>query len=468
MKSALLIKEYYDSIAKGRLKWKRKNKYYYKLLEKYFQFFIPQNKNVLEIGCGTGELLASVKPNYGVGIDFSNNMLEIAKNKFPFLNFFIQEAANLNIDYKFDYIIISDLLGSLVDVQKVFNNLSKVSNIKTRIVISNYNYLWEPILKMGEKLGLKAKQPLMNWLSTKDIENLLELENFEIIKVERKILFLKKILFISWFFNSIVANIPLFRKLTLINFIIARKIETYNEDASVTIVIPAKNERGNIENAVLRIPVFGTLQELIFIDGNSSDGTYEEMLKVQRKYSTKKIIVMRQSGKGKGNAVREAFDKAAGKVLMILDADLTMPPEDLTKYYRALIENKADFVNGCRLVYPQEDQAMRFLNLIANKIFGILFSYLLGQKLKDTLCGTKVLFKEDYLTIKQNRNYFGDFDPFGDFDLLFGASKQNLKIIEVPIKYRDREYGETQIKRFAHGFLLLKMSTVAARKIKFI
>lgn len=462
------MKEYFNLAAKERLNWKRKNKYYHDLLEKYFQYFIPPHKNVLELGCGTGELLASVKPAYGVGIDFSENMVAIAKNQFPNLNFSVKDAEHFDSDYKFDYLIISDLLNSLNDIQKALNKLNTVTSSKTRIVISNYNFLWEPILELGEKIGFKAKQPLMNWLSTKDINNLLELEGFEIIKIENKILLPKKILFLSWFFNSFIANLPFFRWFTLVNFIIARKKETKLNDASVTIVIPARNEKGNIEKAIQRIPNFGTVQEFIFIEGNSSDGTYEEMLRVQKEYSDKKIVVMKQSRTGKGNAVREAFDVATGDVLMILDADLTMPPEDLPKYYKALVENKAEFINGCRLVYPMEGEAMRFLNLVANKIFGLLFSYLLDQKLKDTLCGTKVLFKDGYLAIKENRHYFGDFDPFGDFDLLFGASKQNLKIIEIPIKYRDREYGETQIKRFSHGWLLLKMCIFAAKRIKFI
>lgn len=462
------MKKYFETAAENRIRWKKRNRYYHNLLESYFSFFIPSEKKVLELGCGTGELLASVNPIQGVGIDFSKNMIEIAKNRFPNLCFNVRDAEEYISEIKFDYIIMSDLLSSLNDIQKVLNKVSAMSDNSTRVIISNYNYLWEPILKLSEKFGLKAKLPPMNWLSVKDINNLLELEGFEIIKVEKKILIPKKIFFISWFFNVVLANLPLVQRLTLVNFIIARKKETKFSDTSVTIVIPARNERGNIEKAIKRTPNFGTFQEFIFIEGNSKDGTYEEMLRVQKEYSDKRIVVMKQSGTGKGNAVREAFDEATGDVLMILDADLTMPPEDLPKYYKALVENKADFINGCRLVYPMEGEAMQFLNLIANKIFGLLFSYLLGQKLKDTLCGTKVLFKDGYLTIKESRHYFGNFDPFGDFDLLFGASKQNLKIIEIPIKYRDREYGETQIKRFSHGWLLLKMCVFAARKIKFI
>jgi ubiquinone/menaquinone biosynthesis C-methylase UbiE len=463
-----ILKEYFDSIAAQRTKWKKRNWYYHKLLEKYYRFFIPEDSRVLEIGCGTGELLDAVKPKFGVGIDFSPEMIAIAAKRFKNISFEIQNADELELKSKFEYIIISDLLCSLPDIQKVFRNLNHSINSKTKIIISNYNYLWEPIIKLGERIGLKQKQPLANWLSAKDIENLLYLEGFEIIKVENKILFPKYIPLISAFFNSFLVNLPLIRKLYLVNFIIARKIEQPNKNYSVSVIIPCRNEKGNIENAITRTPCFGASQEFIFIEGNSKDGTYDEILSIKEKYCDKNIIVLKQSTKGKGNAVREAFDKATGDVLMILDADLTMPPEELPKYYDALVSNKGEFINGCRLVYPMENQAMRFLNLIANKIFGMLFTYLLGQKLKDTLCGTKVLFRSEYEKIKKNRFYFGDFDPFGDFDLLFGASKQNLKIVEVPIRYCDRRYGETQIKRFIHGWLLIKMSFFAARKIKFI
>jgi SAM-dependent methyltransferase len=462
------MKEYFDSIASERKKWKTKNWYYNSLLEKYFKFFIPEGSDVLEIGCGTGELLNSVKPKNGVGVDFSEKMIEFATNQFNNMKFVFQDAERLSISEKFDYIIISDLISTIDDIQLVFANLRKVSNSNTKIIISNYNHLWEFILKLGELIGLKAKQPLTNWLSIKDIENLLDLEGFEIIKIERKILLPKYVPLISWFFNKFIANIPLINRLTLVNFIIVRQKELVRKETSVSIIIPARNERGNIENAILRTPVFGIDQEFIFIEGNSSDGTFDEIQRVKEKYYDKNIRIMKQTGKGKGNAVREAFDEASGDILMILDADLTMPPEDLPKYYKALVENRAEFVNGCRLVYPMEGQAMRFLNLIANKFFGILFTFLIGQHLKDTLCGTKVLFKNDYEKIKLNRPYFGEFDPFGDFDLLFGASKLNLKIVEVPVRYRDREYGETQIKRFTNGWLLIKMSAFASFKLKFI
>ncbi len=461
------LQAYFDEAAPGIPRWRKRNRSYHRLLEEYYAFFIPSHARVLELGCGLGDLLASVRPAYGVGIDFSPKMIEIARERHPDLTFRVMDAGNLALEETFDYVILSDLVGSLWDVQAVFEELRSVCHERTRVIISNYNYLWEPLVQLGERIGLKQRQPLQNWLSTRDITTLLSLAGLETVRTEKKILFPKSVPFFSWLFNRTIANLPLFRSLALTNFIIARPDGQRDKEFSVSIVVPARNEMGNIENAILQTPVFGNRQEFIFVEGHSSDGTWEEMLRVQAQYPSRNITVIRQSGKGKGNAVREGFEKATGDILFILDADLTTPPEDMPKFYDALRRNKGEFINGCRLVYPMEKQAMRLLNLIANKTFGMLFSYLLGQRLKDTLCGTKVLFKSDYEMIRDNRGYFGDFDPFGDFDLLFGAAKLNLKIVEVNVRYKDRQYGSTQISRFKHGWLLIRMTAYAARKLKF-
>ena len=468
MASKEALYNYFEKLASKRDKWKKRNSFYHKTLAKYFSFIIPEGSRVLELGCGTGDLLHAVKPSQGTGLDFSERMLERAKKKYPNLEFVHADALTYRSKQTYDYVIISDLLSSLWDIQGMFHNLRKFVNPRTKIIISTYNYIWEPVLRLGEILGIKAKQPLQSWLSTNDIENLLQLEDFEIVKVDRKLLFPKYIPIIHFIFNVFLANLPGINRFNLIKFITARPRIMKPMEYSITIVVPARNEKGNIENAIKKTPAFGSHQEFIFIEGHSQDNTHEEMLRVQQKYPDKDIKVMKQSGKGKGNAVREAFDAASCDILMILDADLTTPPEDMPKFYFALSENHGEFINGCRLVYPMEKEAMRFFNFLGNKFFGWFFSYLLGQRLKDTLCGTKVLFKKDYELIKANRNYFGDFDPFGDFDLLFGAAKLNLKIAEVIVRYRDREYGSTQISRFKHGLLLIRMSLFAARKIKFI
>jgi len=468
MADKTMFHTYFESLAPKRLQWKRRNRFYHKTLEKHYRLTIPEGARVLELGCGTGELLNAVKPSFGMGVDFSGKMLAIARENFPHLHFVEADAEEYTTTEKFDYIILSDLLSSLWDVQTLMKKIGSYAQHHTKIIISNYNYIWEPVLGFGTFLGLKHKQPLQNWLTTGDIKNLLELENFEVIRIERKLLFPKYIPLFNAIINGFFANLPGINRLDLIQIISARPAIKIKKEYSVSIIVPARNEMGNIENAIKRTPDFGSHQEFIFIEGNSSDNTWEEILRVKNAYPNVDIKALKQSGKGKGNAVREAFAVATGDILMILDADLTTPPEDMPKFYKALSGNHGEFINGCRLVYPMERQAMRFLNYLGNKFFSWFFTYLLGQRLKDTLCGTKVLFKKDYELIARNRSYFGDFDPFGDFDLLFGAAKLNLKMVEIFVRYRDREYGSTQISRFRHGMLLIRMSLFAARKIKFI
>lgn len=459
---------FYRRTAHQRERWNKRNRYYHWLIEKYFAFIIPQGKRVLEVGCGSGDLLNAVKPAYGVGVDIVPELIEMARQKYRCCHFYTGNAEDMPLEETFDYIIISDTLGCLWDAQAVIRNIRSLCHAQTRVVISQHSFLWEPVIRALEYVGLKQRQPSTSWFSGRDVANLLELEDFKVIKSDGKILFPLRIPLLSALLNSVIGNLPLLNHLCLVSLTVARPLPKESLRASVSIIIPARNECGNIENAVKRTPAFGASQEFIFIEGHSSDGTYEEMERVKAAYPEKNIRLMRQTGKGKGNAVREAFDAATGDMLMILDADLTVPPEELPKFYDALSRGKGELINGCRLVYPMDKNAMRFLNLLGNKFFGWFFSYLLSQPLKDTLCGTKVLLRKDYETIKANRTYFGDFDPFGDFDLLFGAAKQNLKITEVIIRYRNREYGSTQISRFRHGLLLLRMSFFAARKIKFI
>ena len=371
--------------------------------------------------------------------------------------------------------MFSNTIGYLNDVQKVFEELHKVCHSGTKIFITYYNYLWQPILKLAEGLGLKQKMPQQNWLTQKDIGNLLYLAGFDMFRSSKSLLIPFNIPLVSMLANRYFAKLPLINYYTLNTFCVARpipdtenKFKELNRQHTVSVIIPARNESGNIENAVLRTPEFGKHVELIFIEGNSTDDTWEKIQEIAEKYkNTHTIKIGRQDGKGKGDAVRKGFDMANGDILMILDADLTVPPEDLPKFYHALVSGKGEFINGSRLVYTMEKQAMRFLNVLGNKFFSVAFSWLLGQPFKDTLCGTKVLFKKDYDRIKDNRMYFGDFDPFGDYDLIFGAHKLNLKITELPIVYQQRLYGSTNISRFKHGLILLRMCLFAAKKIKF-
>jgi ubiquinone/menaquinone biosynthesis C-methylase UbiE len=465
------IIEFMGKSAPKRDNWIKRNRYYYKELTKFLCFAIPSGSTVLEIGCGTGYLLNSINPKRGVGIDISPKMIEIAKKKYSHLTFMEMDAENINLNEKFDYIIISDTIGYFEDIQRQLFELHKVSTKDTRIIITYLNFLWLPILKVGEFFRLKMKSKNINWLNIDDINNLLSLAGFETIKTRRSFLFPRFIPITSWFFNKYLAQLPLVNRLCLINYVIARRQNSPapEQNLKVSVIIPVRNERGNIENLVKLMPRMGSHVEIIFVEGGSNDNTWGEIRRIKKKYaSLRDLKCLKQEGKGKGDAVRKGFAEATGDILMVLDADLTVSPEDLPKFYNSIASGDGEFINGCRLVYPLEKDSMRTLNMIGNRFFSIMFSWILGHRLKDTLCGTKVISKMYWEKLIKNREYFGDFDPFGDFDLIFGSSKLNLKIVEIPIRYKAREYGETNISRFKHGWLLLKMMFFAMNKFKFL
>jgi SAM-dependent methyltransferase len=439
---------------------------------KFMRFLIPPGKRVLELGCGRGDLLAALEPSYGVGVDFGAKTITRANELHPGLHFVLGDAEDpvtlAGIEGPFDYIIIADTIGMFEDIDGTLRLVHHLCAPSTRIIISYYSHLWEPILKLAELVRLRSRQPAINYIATVDFLNLMDLADFEVISQEQRQLIPVRWLGIGPFVNRFIAPLPGIRKLCLRTYLVGRPIQQFpDRKFSVSIVIPCRNEKGNIEDAILRMPKFAAAQEILFVEGNSSDGTLQECERVRDAYKDSwDIKVLKQDGKGKGDAVRKGFAAATGDVLMILDADLTMPPEALPKYHAVIETGKAEFVNGTRLIYPMENEAMRPLNLIANRCFAYLFSYLVNTRLTDTLCGTKVLLRRDYEVLARERGYFGNFDPFGDFDLIFGAAKQNLKIVETPIHYKARTFGETQISRFRDGWLLLKMVWFAYRKLK--
>jgi SAM-dependent methyltransferase len=462
-----------EQITLERKRWKRKNRYYHDDLFKLISFVVPPDSSVIEVGCGIGDLLARLKPARGLGIDSNPLLVEVAKKDFPGLEFSVDDIESLKTDEKFDYVIMSNRVGLLHDVSLAFRNLRKLTTPRTRVVIISFSNLWEPILRAGERLGLKMPEGEQNWMSLNDIENMLYLNGYEVVRRGMSLLLPIYIPGFSWFINTIIARLPYFRSLCLTQYIVAKEI-VMTDDAqkgtySTSVIIPTKDEAGNIDGLIERTPVMGRHTEFIFVDGNSTDGTVQKIQKAIERYSGIKDIklIHQGDGRGKGDAVRRGFSAATGDILLILDADLTTPPEELPKFYEAIANGRGELISGSRLVYPMEKQAMRTLNKYGNKFFSRAFTWLLDQRLKDTLCGTKVLFRRDYEKIAANRHVFGDFDPFGDFDLLFGAAKLCLKIVEVPVRYRNRTYGETKIHRFLHGWLLVKMCLFAARKLKF-
>ncbi len=423
---------------------------------------------MLELGCGQGDLLAAVEPAVGVGVDFSAAMIERAARRHPNLRFVVADAHDVELAETFDVIILSDLVNDLWDVQHVLERVMTLATPRARILINTYSRMWEPILASAQRLGLSTPTLDQNWLTVEDLAGLLTLADAQLIRSWPEILFPLSVPLLNTFANRYVVKVWPFSLLGLTNMIIARPSPApRGEEPTVSVVVPVRNEAGNIPRILADVPKMGAETEIIFVEGDSTDDTDRVIEQQMALHPDRQCHLFRQTGRGKGDAVRVGFAQARGDLLMILDGDLTVPPEDLPRFYDAMRQGKGEFVNGVRLVYPMEKQAMRFLNLVGNKFFSLAFSWLLGQPIKDTLCGTKVLWRADYERIARNRHYFGDFDPFGDFDLLFGSAKLNLKMLEIPVRYRERTYGATNIQRWRHGWLLLKMVAVAARRLKF-
>jgi len=460
-----------ERMAPERDRWIERNAYFYDYDRRTMEFLIPAGLKVLDLGCGNGDLLASLQPARGVGIDFSSAAVRIARERHPNLEFRqadIEEATSYEgLDGPFDVVVLSDAIGALDDCETTLRHLHRVIGPHTRIVIAYFAPVWEPLLSVAERLGEKMPQTEQNWLSTEDIENLLTLAGFEPIVRDWRQLVPRRLLGLGPLSNRTVATLPGIRRLCLRTYLVARPApKPAARPLSATVIIPCRNERGNIEPAIQRLPRFTEDLEILFVEGHSRDGTLEEIHRVIAAYPQYDIKVHVQDGKGKGDAMRKGYAVARGDVLIILDADLTVPPEWIPRFYDVIQSGRGEFANGTRLVYPMEAQAMRFLNMIGNRVFSILFTWLLNQRFTDTLCGTKVLSRKHYDQISANRAYFGDFDPFGDFYLIFGAVKQHLKVVEVPVRYAARTYGSTQISRWSHGWLLLRMVAFAFRKLK--
>lgn len=449
-------------------KFKKLNWYFQKNIKTLTAVLVPNEASIVEFGSLGGELLSSLPNKNKVGIENDRDLIDLSIKKHKKIEF-TSEDTFFKSSKKYDYLLLNHRLSTVDDVQVFLQKTKKHLTEESRVIVYNFNYFWKPALDLAKKFGLMmpwTSEP--NWLSTADIENFFYLEGFETVRSGNITLLPYFIPVVSPLMNRFMSQLPLIHNLCFTQFSVYR-LTPKPKEYSVTIVIPARNEAGHMRGVLRKIPKIGTKTEVVFVEGGSKDDTYEVIKQEIRSNKTKiKAVLYKQKGKGKGDAVRLGFSKASNELLMILDADLTVPPADLTKFYDCYKQGRGELVMGSRLVYPMENEAMRTLNYLGNKVFSMLFSFLLGQRIKDTLCGTKVLTQEVYKKIANNRHVFGDFDPFGDFDLIFGAARLNMKIVEIPIRYKERVYGTTNISRYKHGLLLFRMVAVAAQKLKFI
>jgi glycosyltransferase involved in cell wall biosynthesis/SAM-dependent methyltransferase len=479
------VREHYDRMGVARDVWYRRNRHYHRYLESQLLAIIPAGSSVLELGSATGNLLNALRPTRGLGIDLSPAMMRVAAHKFPHLEFRVGNAEALVLDERFDYVVVSDVIGELSDVAAMLERIHDLSHDGTRLVITFHNPALETVIRLAQRMGLALTPARQNWISPLVMSSMLELADFELVSMSAGFLFPFRLPVVDRLVNERLTRVPGLRYLNLLNVAVARPHRPRPAVApmSCSVVVPCRNEVGNIDAAVERMPEIGAATEIIFVDGSSTDGTQQRIREMIERYrGLKNIRLIPQvpdiadgSAReapgamlklGKGDAVRKGFDAATGDVLIILDADLTVPPEALPAFHNALASGKARFVNGSRLVYPMEDRAMRLANYFGNKFFAILFSWLLGQPVRDTLCGTKALLRSDYELIRAGRAHFGDFDPFGDFDLLFGAARLRLRILEIPVRYRRRLSGVSKVSVLRHGWLLVAMAWVGFWKLK--
>jgi SAM-dependent methyltransferase len=456
----------FDAFADSEEIWRHRNKTYHRLIEQILRFYVPPARRVLEIGCGSGNLLAALKPSDGVGVDISEALLERARTAHPELLFERVGGEYMELGRSFDYIVLSDLLPFVHDLVGLFQKVAGHAEPHTRIIINSYSRLWRPVIRLAELLHLKPVKPMRNWVSPQDVSNLLEICGLEVVTLSRRILMPKRIPGLTLFLNGFLASLWPFNHLCLSYWIVARPRPRRLPEKTVSVVCPCRNEAGNIGELIRRLPQMGTKMELVFVEGGSTDDTRGEIERQIELHPELDMSLVVQSGKGKGDAVRAGFQVAKHELLMILDGDLSVRPEDLPKFYDAAVSGCGELVNGSRLVYDIEPGAMRFLNVFGNKIFSWFFRAITGQHVKDTLCGTKVLGQSEYADIATGRAYFGEFDPFGDFDLLLGAARLNLNIVDLPVRYQPRTYGTTNISRWRHGWLLLRMTLFAFWKFR--
>lgn len=443
-------------------------RYYLSEVMSYLRFLVPEGQSVLEIGCQDGSRLAQLRPSRGVGLD-TREQAAAAAARHQGLTFRALEPDYAGVTGTFDAIVMVHVMDFAEDIHAEMERLRRLCHAGTRVIIVTHNYVWAPVLVLLERLGLKRTRGAYAWLSLNDLQNLLAFADFEVIRREYRMPMPVWLPGMSWFINRVIGKLPGFWRLGIDQWVVARplKLPRQVEEPSVSVVIPCRNERGTIETIMTQTPSMGRHTELIFVEGHSTDGTLEALYDAQRRFPDRDMKILRQEGKGKGDAIRLGFAAARGDMIMILDADLSTGPEVLPRFYEALAEGYCEFALGSRLVYPLPAQAMQPLNMLGNMAFGRLFSFMLGHQLKDTLCGTKVCWRKDYERIAKQRAYFGSVDPFGDFDLIMGAARLSLKMLEIPVQYRERVYGKTNIRRWRHGALLLMMWWRGMAKLKF-
>jgi SAM-dependent methyltransferase len=444
------IAAHFGGLASSYRQLKHRNRYYNQFLIRWCRSFIAPGQRILDVGCGRGDVLAELKPAGGVGIDLSQAMVEAAAAEFPNLSFRHAAVEDFDGEAGFDAALLINTAEYTFDMGAVIARCHRALRDNGKLLLTTANPLWSPVFHFASRLGLRIPECERLFVTNEDLVNLLRLHGFDVVYKRMSLLVPKYIPFLSDFLNNTWSRIPILRLLSSTQFIVARKVPAARREYSVSIVVPCYNERGNIERCIREVRKIGSRTELLFVDDGSKDGTAEAVDPALNPDIDVRVIRYTPN-RGKGHAVTMGFNAASGDIVMILDADLTTMPEELAPVYEAFAAGHAEFVNGTRFIYPMEGRAMKWANYVGNKMFNILVSLVMECRVSDTLCGTKAMFRRNYISMEMGR------DPWGDYDFLFGAAQQRLLIRELPVHYRERLAGFSKMNSMKHTVNLLRM-----------
>ena len=455
-------------VARNLDMWRRRNRYYHQKIAEYLRFIVPEGESLLLIGCEDGRLLDVLAPSRGFGVDCSEEMIALAGKRRPQHRYLAASDYAFELDESFEYIVLNDMTGEVHDLFSLLQRIAGLCTRTSRVVIVQHNYLWRPVLRLAARLRLKRPEARQNWLSVGDLRVFLDGVGFETIDVRSKLFCPKRLLGLGSAANWVAGLVPFVHRLAGTEILIAR-LEAHRPDPSTrsaSIVLTTRDERENIEPMVKAIPDVGRETEIIFVEGHSTDGTPEEIERVIKGYPEKRIRLLRQTGVGQGDAIRTGFAAATGDVIILLEADQTSPPEDVLKAFEIVASGRSDYVNGSRFIYPRARGSMPVRNAVGNILFAVWFTWFLGQRTSDVLCGLKAIDRRQFARLLGNWEFLGVFDPFGDFELLFGAARLGLKISEVPTRYTARAYGTPKSRFVKHGMMLARMARRATLEFK--
>ncbi len=449
-------------------RWRRRNPFYHQRKIEYLQFVVPPGESVLVLGCEDGALIDALRPSRGVGVDVSPSAAALGRKRYPKYEFVTSADYDIDTDERFAYVILNDMAGYVDDLFALLTALRRHTSLTSRLVIVQHNYLWRPVLRCAAALRLKRPERIRNWLSVGDLRVFLEATGFEPIDVRPKLFCPKRWLGVGPAINWVAGLMPFVGRLASTEILVARPGDRTTDAARKTasIVLTTRDEHANIEPMVQSIPEVGAHTEILFVEGHSTDGTREEIERVICAYPERNIRLLVQDGIGQGDAIRKGFDQATGDVIILLEADRTSPPEDVLKVFEVVASGRAEYVNGSRFVYPRQPGSMPVLNVIGNALFAVWFTWFLGQRTSDVLCGIKAIDRVQFRRLLRNWGFLGLHDPFGDFELAFGAARLGLKISEVPTRYACRQYGVPKTRPLRHGWMLLRMVLRATRVFK--